>query len=275
MNMNKNVAVIQDISGLGRCSLGAALPVLSVMGVQCCPVPTAVYTNQTGFPRFASLDCSPLLGDFTALWQEHGVTLDGIYTGFMACAGQLEAAQNFIKAFRTLGNLLLVDPVMGDDGQRYPCFDAAFCDAMRAFAAQADVVTPNVTEACMLTSTDYSAFAQQDESGQRALLRHMCEALPPGRVVITGWRRGSAICNAAWDNDTFTVYESPAAGGAWSGTGDLFASVLCGGLVRGYSLDWCVRRAMRFLEPALKDAARSGVPGVEGVPFEAHLRELL
>ena len=271
----KNVAVIQDISGLGRCSLAAALPVLSVMGVHCCPVPTAVYTNQTGFPSFASFDCGPLLNDFTLQWKKHGVTLDGIYTGFMASAAQVEAARGFIDAFRTSGSLLLVDPVMGDDGQRYPCFDAEFCDAMRAFAAQADVITPNVTEACMLTGTDYSSFVEQDESGQRALLRRMCEALPPNRAVITGWRRGGAIRNAAWDNDTFTVYESPAAGGSWSGTGDLFASALCGGLVRGYSLDWCVRRAMRFLAPALKDAARFGLPGVGGVPFEMHLRELL
>ena len=274
----KSVAVIQDISGLGRCSLAAALPVLSVMGVQCCPVPTAVYTNQTGFPRFASIDCGPLLRDFTALWQEHGVTLDGIYTGFMASVAQLEAAQGFIDAFRVQDNLLLVDPVMGDDGRRYPCFDDAFCQAMRAFAARADVITPNVTEACLLTDTNYGLFTELDAAEQRRSLRRMCEALPPGKVVITGWRRGNSVCNAAWDNDTFTVYESPAAGGSWSGTGDLFAAALCGGLVRGYSLDWSVRRAMRFLEPALKDAKRllaAGVPGEGGVPFEMHLKELL
>jgi len=273
--MMKQVAVLQDISGLGRCSLGAALPVLSAMGVHCCPVPTAVYTNQTGYPRFASLDCEPLLKDFTALWQEHGVTLDGIYTGFLASVAQLEAAQGFIDAFRAGKCLLLVDPVLGDDGRLYPGFNAAFCEAMRAFAARADVTTPNVTEACLLTDTPYEVFMGLDEQAQRRLLRRMCEALPPNRVVITGWRRGGAVCNAAWDNGTFTVYESPAVGGAWSGTGDLFAAALCGGLVRGYSLDWSVRRAMRFLAPALRDAAGMDLPGVGGVPFETHLRELL
>ncbi|MDR2687344.1 MAG: PfkB family carbohydrate kinase [Oscillospiraceae bacterium] len=273
--MSKRVAVVQDISGLGRCSLAAALPVLSAMGVQCCPVPTAVYTNQTGFPRFASLDCGALLGDFTALWKEHGVTLDGIYTGFMSSTGQLEGAQAFIDAFRAADNLLLVDPVMGDDGKRYPCFDSAFCDAMWAFAAQADVITPNVTEACFLTGTPYEAFIGQDGEEQRALLRRMCEALPPKRVVVTGWRRGNAVCNAAWDGGAFDVHESPAVRGSWSGTGDLFAAALCGGLVKGHSLGDSVRRAMRFLEPALKDAKRLGLPGVGGVPFELHLRELL
>ena len=273
--MMKRVAVLQDISGLGRCSLAAALPVLSVMGVQCCPVPTAVYTNQTGFPRFASLDCGALLSDFTALWKEYGVALDGIYTGFMASVGQLEAARGFIGAFRTAGSLLLVDPVMGDAGGCYPCFDGAFCDAMRAFAAQADVITPNVTEACILTGTPYELFAGQDEEGQRGALQSMCEALPQKQIVVTGWHKGGCVCNAAWDHGAFAICESPAVGGSWSGTGDLFAAALCGGLVKGDALGASVRRAMRFLEPALKDAARLGLPGVGGVPFELHLKELL
>jgi len=271
----KTVAVIQDISGLGRCSLGAALPVLSVMGAQCCPVPTAVYTNQTGFSSFASFDCGALLNDFILQWKKHGVALDAIYTGFMATTEQIKGALAFIEAFRTPDSLLLVDPVMGDDGRRYPCFDSHFCEAMRAFAAQADVITPNVTEVCILTDTPCEAFAKHDEAAQFALLRRMCEALPQGRIVITGWRRGDAVCNAAWDDGAFTVHESPAVGGSWSGTGDLFASALCGGLIKGDTLDISIRRAMRFLEPALQDAARLGLPGAGGVPFELNLKELL
>ena len=273
--MMKRVAVIQDISGLGRCSLAAALPVLSVMGVQCCPIPTAVYTNQTGYPRFASLGCEPLLKEFPALWKEHGVSLDGIYTGFMSSIGQLEAAQSFIDAFRAPGALLLVDPVMGDGGARYPCFGDAFCEAMRGFAARADVLTPNVTEACILTGTNYDALMDQDAREQLETLRNICKALPAKKVVITGWRRGNNICNAARDGDAFTVYGSPAVGGSWSGTGDLFASALCGGLIRGNALDQAVRTAMKFLEPALRDAARLGLPKEGGVPFEPHLKELL
>jgi len=265
----KRVAVIQDISGLGRCSLAAALPVLSVMGVQCCPVPTAVFTNQTGFPRFASLDCGPLLREFPVLWREHGVVLDAIYTGFMANIDQLKAAQGFIDAFRAPETLLLIDPVMGDDGARYPCFDEAFCDAMRAFAAQADVLTPNATEACMLACADYRESMGNDG------MRSICEALPPGQVVLTGWRRNGMVCNAAWDRGAFRVYESPAVAGSWSGTGDLFASALCGGLVKGGSLDASIRRAMRFLEAGLRGAARLAQPEAEGIPFELHLKELM
>jgi len=273
--MIKRVAVIQDISGLGRCSLAAALPVLSVMGVQCCPVPTAVFTNQTGFPRYASLDCEPLLREFSILWREHGVVLDGIYTGFMSTIAQLEAAQAFIDAFRTPETLLLIDPVMGDDGARYPCFDEAFCKAMRAFAAQADVLTPNVTEACMLARTNYDEIMAYNEKKQMEALRFICEKLSPRQIVITGWRHGDKICNAAWDHGEFQVYESPAVEGSWSGTGDLFASALCGSLVKGESLDASIRRAMGFLEAGLHDAARFAQPEAEGIPFELYLKELM
>jgi len=271
----KRVAVMQDISGLGRCSLAAALPALSAMGVQCCPVPTAVFTNQTGFSSFASFDCEPLLKDFTLQWKKHGVALDGIHTGFMSTAAQLEAAQRLIDTFRGPDTLLLIDPVMGDNGARYPCFDETFCDAMRAFAAQADVLTPNVTEACMLTGTDYDVFLHGSEHEQEDYFLHILTALPSRISVVTGWRRGDVICNGASGENTLSVYESPAIDGSWSGTGDLFASALCGGLVRGDPLDVSVRRAMRFLEACLRDAARLDVPEVEGVPFELHLKELM
>ena len=271
----KKIAVIQDISGLGRCSLGAALPVLSAMGTQCLPVPTAVYTNQTGFSRFAVLGCEQLLGEFPALWQEHGVVLDGIYTGFMASQEQLAAAQRMIDTFRRPETLVLIDPVMGDNGCRYPGFDDELCRAIAIFAAQADVITPNVTEALLLAGGDIHNFMRAPPEEQELALRRVCEALPQPRIVITGWRRGEHVCNAAWDRGRFSVCESPAVQGSYSGTGDLFASALCGGLVKGDSLGDAICRATRFLEAALQDAAQAGLPEEEGVPFEFHLKELL
>lgn len=267
----KRVAVIQDISGLGRCSLAAALPVLSVMGLQACPVPTAVYTNQTGYSRFAALDCAPLLGEFPAMWAAHGVQLDGIYTGFMSSKEQLAAAQAIIDRFRTPETLVLVDPVMGDQGSRYPGFDDETCRAIAEFAGQADVITPNVTEACILAGVDYCEFLSHDEAAQRELLKNICELLPQQQVVVTGWHCGEEICNAAWDKGVFTVYASPALGGSWSGTGDLFAAALCGGLVLGDFLDVTIRRALSFLEASLRDAAALRVPPEDGIPFENHL----
>jgi len=269
----KRVATIQDISGLGRCSLAAALPVLSAMGVQCCPVPTAVFTNQTGFNRFASLNCEVLLRDFIELWQCHGVILDGIYTGYLSSARQIGAARAFIEAFRTGNTLLLVDPVMGDHGERYPGFDDALCAAIGDFSSRADIITPNVTEACILTGMNYGRFMRLDAAGQLESLRRMCEQLPPAMVVITGWRRGEAVCNAAWSGGELRIFESPAMPGSFSGTGDLLSSALLGGLLRGESLCDAAARAARFLERAIADA--DPARGEEGVPFENHLRELI
>ncbi len=274
-NHIKRVAVIQDISGLGRCSLAAALPVLSVMGMHCCPVPTAVLTNQTGFPRYASLDCGAMLRELPALWKENKVALDGIYAGFMSSQQQFDAAQAVIDAFRRPDTLLLIDPVMGDNGSRYPCFDAAFCDKIRTFSAQADILTPNVTEACLLAQADYEAFIKGTVQQQERALREICEALPARAVVVTGWRKNGMICNAAWQDGAFKCYESPAEKGSYSGTGDLFASVLCGGLLRGEGLEQSILLGMRFLEAALRDAVHEGLPEAEGVPFERHLKELL
>ena len=271
----KKIAVIQDISGLGRCSLAAALPVLSVLGTQALPVPTAVYTNQTGFPRFEVHNCEALLKKYPSLWQQHSVVLDGIYTGFMASQEQLAAAQAIIDAFRQNNTLVLIDPVMGDNGQRYPEFDEKLCHAIASFAMQADVITPNVTEAHLLVGQDVQPFLRAPPPEQETMLQALCEALPQPQVIITGWRRGEHVCNFAWAHGAFKIYASPAVAGSYSGTGDLFASAVCGGLVNGDGLDASICRAMRFLEAALQDAAAQKLPEEHGIPFENHLKELL
>jgi len=270
-------AVIQDISGLGRCSLAAALPVLAALGVQACPVPTAVLTSQTGFRRFAQLDCAPLMEEFTPVWRELNVNLDGVYTGFMGTPRQLAAAQALIDAFHS--PLLLIDPVLGDDGALYPCFDNAFLSAMRQFAAQADILTPNVTEACLLTGTDYAQFAAMDEESQRGMLEQICAALPAKITAITGWHCGGDVCTVLSNHGKTIVYKSPAVEGSYSGTGDLFAACLFGYLLRGETPEAAMPNIMAFLEACLRsasaDARTSNVPAEEGVPFERHLNLLI
>jgi len=266
-------AVIQDISGLGRCSLAAALPVLAALGVQACPVPTAALTSQTGFRRVAQLDCAPLMEEFAPIWKELGIHLDGICTGFMGTPRQLGAAQALIDAFHP--PLLLIDPVLGDDGALYPCFDEAFLAAMRQFAAQADILTPNVTEACLLTDTDYAQFAAMNETSQRSMLEQICAALPAGITAITGWHCGSDVCTVLSVQGKLSIYKSPAVEGSYSGTGDLFAACLFGYLLRGVSPEKALPNIMAFLEACLRSAAADARPKEEGVPFERHLGMLI
>ncbi|MCL2195253.1 MAG: PfkB family carbohydrate kinase [Oscillospiraceae bacterium] len=271
----KKLAVIQDISGLGRCSLGAALPVISAMGVHALPVPTAVYTNQTGFSRFAALGCEPLLGKYPSLWQEHGVTLDGILTGFMGTHAQLAAAQTMINTFRTPDTLLLIDPVMGDNGQLYPVFDDDFARAIADFARQADVITPNVTELCLLAGECPMTFLRAPPDEQRRMIIQLCAALPQPTIIVTGWKVDDLVFNAAWQHGKLSSYSTSAVAGSYSGTGDLFAATVCAGLVRGDALQDCITRAAKFLHAALTEAAQRNLPPKHGVPFEHHLKELL
>jgi len=277
------VAVIQDISGLGRCSLAAALPVLAALGVQACPVPTAVLTSQTGFRRFALCDCTSVLTEFPAVWQALGVTLDGICTGFMGNLAQLNAARALIEALRP--PLLLIDPVLGDGGALYPCFDEAYLQAMRDFIAPADVLTPNVTEACLLCGVNYAQFAAQSEPNQLQMLARICESLPAKVVVITGWAPGQskdtiatfvynkapAAVKTSKAPAAVKIYKKPRIGGSYSGTGDLFAACLCGYLLRKTPVETAIPQILAFLEASLRSAQALARPPEEGVPFELHL----
>lgn len=160
------VAAIHDLSGLGKCSLTAAVPVLSAMGVQACPLPTAVLSNQTGFPSYACVDLSRHLDAFTREWEKRGVRFDGIYTGFLCGARQVRMVERFLDRFYLPGTLLLVDPVLGDNGKLYPVFGRTMCGSLKSLVARADVLTPNLTEACILADGDYASAARRKASSR-------------------------------------------------------------------------------------------------------------
>jgi pyridoxine kinase len=274
--MNKRIAVVEDISGLGRCSLGAALPVLSVMGLHCLPMATAVYTNQTGYGSFDAQQMpTDFLQKFAAQWPKYEPRPEGILTGFFADTIHVRVFRKAVlPALRGPGTLLLVDPVMGDGGERYAVLDAAFEEEMRRLAAAADVITPNVTELCMLAGIEFQHFAVLDAERQLRLLREMCQSLGVPAVVVTGWRREAEIQNVVWQEGQLELLAGPAFAGSFSGTGDLFAAALCGGLMRGDSLSIASRRAACFLAAALHDADGQERYHPEGVPFERHLHLL-
>ena len=150
----KNCVVFNDLSGYGNCSLMAAIPVLTVMGVRVHPVPTAVLTRQTGYDRYSMEDLTGFMPQFTADWQE--VQPDGIITGFLSNPAQGDCIADFLAVHRTADTLLVVDPVMADDGSLYDGFDEARCNAVRRLAAQADVLTPNVNELALLCGAEYT-----------------------------------------------------------------------------------------------------------------------
>ena len=269
-----NVAAIHDLSGFGRCSLTAAIPILSAMGIHCCPLPTAILSNQTGFADFSYLDFTPYMPDFIVHWHRLGLAFRAIYTGFLGSEDQVDVVADFIRAFRTPETIVAVDPVMGDNGRRYPTFSDRMCGRMKELVRQADIVFPNLTETVLLTGcrTPIDRLTEADI----AALAEEIAALGPRQVVVTGVAQPDAVTNYLFDYHTG---ERMAIGSgynhkSYSGTGDIFASVVCGGLTRGESLPDAVRRAVDFIKRAVDYTEACEGDTRAGVLFEPFLKEL-
>ena len=279
MSCAPRIAAIHDISGFGRCSMTVILPVLSVMGEQCCPLPTAYLSAHTGFPtsdHAVFLDMTGQMADTARHWKELDVSFDAIYTGFAGSAGQIEQMLAFLDRFRRKDTLVLVDPVMGDHGRMYRTYTPAMCRKMAVLAAQADVITPNLTEAALLLREDYTA-APRSAAGMADWLRRLSLG---GRrsVVMTGIElEEGAVGAACFDrtSDRIRFIQAPREPGHFPGTGDLFSAVLLGGLLRGMELFAAAALAASFVQKCVGYTLAAGSPVPEGVQFEPLLSELL
>ncbi len=283
--MSKKIAVINDLSGFGRCSLTAAIPTISVMGIQPCPLPTAVLSAQTGFASYYCDDYTEKMEHFRQEWEKMGVQFDGIYTGFVASETQIRRIFRFLDTFYRESTFLLVDPVMGDEGRVYKLFTPELLRRMKELALRADVVTPNLTELCLLTGADYGELGRM--KGEKEITEaagELAEKLMesgPDTVVVTGIRFEDAqsgermIGNLAVDQSGRRLSAFPYIGGSFSGTGDLFASIIAGGIARGDDIFRTMDLAGEFVERAMKDSAAEGVERNQGTNFEKYLGMLL
>ena len=271
------VAAIHDLSGLGRCSLTVALPVLSVMGCQCAPMPTAVLSSQTGgVTGYTFCDMTDQMQPIAAHWKAVHAKFDAIYTGFLGSEAQLSIVDQFLDDFAEKDTLLLVDPVMGDDGTAYDTYGDALIAGMRRLADRADIITPNFTEAAFLLGLPGDGLKNGSISPEDAVKKLSME----GRrsVVLTGYRsspdKTGSLC---LDTKTgkLTVTENPCLEVSFPGTGDLFASVICGSLVKGLSVRKAMEKASYFLQEAIEEASAEQIPPVHGVHFEKYLSRLL
>lgn len=279
MKRAPRIAAIQDLSGFGRCSTTVVLPVLSAMGGQCCPMLTAYLSAHTAFPpspHSVFLDLTAQMQETAAHWAELGVTFDAIYSGFLGSAGQIAQIEAFYRQFRREETLVLVDPVMGDHGKPYRTYTPELCRRMEELAARADVITPNLTEAALLLGEDY-ASCPGDEAGLRAWLERL--SLNGQRsVVLTGvslhpGATGAGCFDRTTGRTSFAMARQEPA--RFSGTGDLFASVLLGSLLRGEGLADASQRAADFVQHCVAYTLAVGTPLLEGVQFEPLLGELM
>lgn len=278
MSLTPRVAAIHDISGFGRCSMTIVLPVLAAMGAQCCPLPTAYLSAHTAFPvseRATFTDLTAQMEGTTLHWEELGASFRGIYSGFLGSAEQIDILGRFIERFRTDDTLVVVDPVMGDYGVAYRTYTPEMCRRMEQLAARADIITPNLTEAALLLNRPYDAVPH-DEAGMREWLERL--SLDGRRsVVITGAsfdpaQVGAAILDRESGKTHFAF--APHEPGQYSGTGDLFTSVLMGSVLQGSALSDAAERAVSFISRCVRRTIDVGGPVLEGVQFEPLLGEL-
>lgn len=279
MNLTPRVAAVHDLSGLGRCSLSVVLPVLSAMGAQCCPLPTAVLSAHTAFPaseQASFLDLTAEMGQSVRHWQELRVHFDAIYSGFLGSVAQIGVLRQLIDSFRQKETLVLVDPVMGDHGKRYRTYTPDMCAQMKELAERADIITPNLTEAALLLEEPYSAVPTSQAGMEQWLARLSKNG--ERSVVVTGvsfapGMVGAGCFDRARGKIRFAMARQEE--GQFSGTGDLFASVVLGALLRGETLEQGVARSVDFIQHCVSHTLAAGTPVLDGVQFEPLLRELM
>lgn len=280
------VAAIHDLSCIGRCSLTAAIPVLSTLGVQAVPVPTAVLSTQTdGYGDLYFRDLSEEMDGIAAHFDRLDLEFDAVYSGFLGDTRQIEKVKNFIDRFG--GKLTLVDPVMGDGGALYQTYTPQLAAGMRELCRHADIITPNYTEACFLTDTPYSpeeTFTEDELMARCDAIAEKLLKLGPDRAVITGINlRGArkedgyedgAVRTLAYDSTGRFVCDRPHLSAHYPGTGDIFASVFLGALLSGDTFRDAVTRACAFVEYAIR-VTRETCPDAalrrEGVLLESCL----
>lgn len=261
------LAMLNSMAGFGSISTAVSLPVISAMAVRVSPIPTSVLSNHLAFPACSFYDYTPHIPDYIRAWKELSLSFDGFYCGFLGNREQISIAEDFLNHFRP--PFFLLDPVMGDYGKAYSTITAEHCDALKKLLAYAQLITPNITEACLLTDTPYTGDAPTDTE-----LEQLCEklsALCPGKIVITGLHRNGLLLNYIHENGKSCVYSVADAGSPRHGTGDLFASILAANALHQKELYSSVKQAADFVALCIREADKMGLPPKEGVPFEKFL----
>lgn len=273
----KKLAMINDIAGYGRCSTTVSLPIINAMGVQVCPVPTSVFSNHTGFPAYQFLDLTENMKSYLAQWEAMELSFDGIYCGFLGSVEQIEIVNDFISSQsglsvkqQSIAPVIIVDPVMGDNGRAYSTITAEHCAGMKSLLHHATIITPNITEACLLTDIPYKEGGwTMEELYSIASILHKSG---PDKIVITGIRKNDTLVNYIFESKkTPAIYQAPISGGIFHGTGDIFASIISGDALNQIPFEQSVKKAADFVRICTEESTALGIPEPEGVCFEKHL----
>ena len=272
----KRIITVQDISCVGKCSLTVALPVISAMGVETCVLPTAVLSTHTAFKGFTFRDLTADISNITAHWKQEKIGFDAIYTGYLGSFEQIELMHSLIADFGGGGTRVIVDPCMGDNGSLYSGFTPDFAKAMAGLCAKAEVIVPNLTEASFLLGIPYVASGYTKEYIED-LVRKLA-GLGASRVVLKGVSfddKKIGIVSYDSQNQKINWYFHERMPQNFHGTGDIFASVLTGALVRGFELQNACRLAADFVVEAIRATLSHKDYNWYGVDFESAIPYLV
>ncbi len=276
-NIIPRIAAIHDLSGFGRCSLTVIIPILSAMGMQVCPLPTAVLSTHTGdFENYTFVDLTDHMEAYIAHWRSLNLEFDSIYSGFLGSPRQIDIVADFIKTFRKEDQIVVVDPVLGDDGKTYDTFGAEMIQKMANLIEHADVITPNITEAAFLLGESYPENI--DNAEIKSWLLRLSEK-GPKTVIITSVPDNLAINKTAvvaYHSETkkFWKVSCDYIPAEYPGTGDALTSVLIGSLLQGDSLPIALDRSVQFVSMAIRASFGYQYPAREGILLERILENL-
>ena len=275
-NKVKKIAAVHDLSGMGRVSLTVVIPILSSMGFQVCPLPTAVLSNHTQYPDFSFLDLTDEMPKIIGHWKRLGVQFDAIYTGYLGSPRQIQIVSDFIRDFRRDDSLVVADPVMGDNGRLYANFSMDIVKEMRRLVTKADVITPNLTELFFLLDQSYKADNTDEEL--KAYLRCLSDK-GPQIVIATSVpvREDSRLTSVYAYNRQGNRYwkvTCPYLPAHYPGTGDTFTSVVTGSLMQGDSLPIALDRATQFILQGIRATFGYEYDNREGILLEKVLHNL-
>jgi len=268
----KKIAAINDLSGIGRCSLSVALPIISSLKVQCCPFPTSILSSQTGYPKFTFLDLTDEMTSYYRVWKDLNINFDCIYSGFLGSVNQIDIVYEFIK--ENPNSFVVVDPIMGDNGELYPIFNKEYHIKMKELVKISNLTTPNLTEACFLTERD---LTKQDFTRNEIIeIAKDLSNLGPNKVIITGILEDNNISNLAYDKQTDEIFFTSIKYNncSYSGTGDIFTSILSAMICRGFDLKYCVETATNFIYKVVEYSAQFNSDRNDGIKFEQFLNDL-
>ena len=283
----KRVLTIQDISCVGKCSLTAAIPVISAMGIEVCPLPTAILSNHTAFSSFSFLDLTDKIPEILNEWKKQGFHFDAIYTGYLGSIKQIDLVHKILDEFAQNDTLVVIDPCMADNGKLYTGFSQDFVQQMAKLCGRANVILPNMTEACFLVNQDYDIFTHTNESITKVMAKLL--SLGAEQVILKGVefskeKIGVAYCSQKlFDNNFSTnennmedmnIYFHHRYDENFHGTGDVFASAVTGALVLKKDIKDAVKIACDFVQESIECTLLNPNYNWYGVDFESALRNL-